>query len=148
VQKIPGINPPGTRVQVLAGNKADALAEEPGVVRRFIASLDEPGLLRLPKDGAGLRVRTPGSPNVHTRHFMPDNEYDSPIDAKVLRKADGTAFFVLPSLADSSLLKGQYRLRITYRRDNRDSDPNSKILSQGGNSEEENVTLDIPWETQ
>jgi len=139
--------PDGKRVRVYAGNPNDAPPEEPGVVRRFVASLDERGSLQLPSEGVTLRVRTPNKTGGHMRHFLPDGDYN-PVDARVLRKADGTAFFLVVPAATpdgSQLIAGQYRLKMTYRRDNRAVDPASQVFSKAGNSAPEQVTIDIPW---
>ena len=136
--------PAGTRVQVYAGNKIDKHLEEAGVVKRFNASLSEHGQLRLPGKGADLRLRARGGTEGHTRHFLPDSDYVS-VNALVLRKADGTGFFVLASPTGSALTSGQYRLKMTYRRDNRAVDPDGQAFSQAGVTDPERVTIDIPW---
>ena len=136
--------PAGTRVQVYAGNKIDKHLEEAGVVKRFNASLSEHGQLRLPGKGADLRLRARGGTEGHTRHFLPDSPYVS-VNALVLRKADGTGFFVLASPTGSALTYGQYRLEMTYRRDNRAVDPDGQAFSQAGVTDPERVTIDIPW---
>ena len=140
--------PAGTRVKVYAGNKADAPADEPGLVRRFVATLDDRGRLRLPIQGIDLRLKAPGETGGHMRRFLPETDY-APIDSiSVLRKADGTGFFiVLPadSPVGSRLPFGQYRVKMTYHRDNRSAEPDSQVLSEAGSSTPEHVTLDIPW---
>ena len=55
------------------------------------------------------------------------------------------AFFLLPSDPDMSFLEGQYRLNLIYRRDNREHNPGSVVLSQADDSDDEKVTVDIPW---
>lgn len=137
--------PAGTRVRVFAGNEADAPPVEPGVIRRFVASQGEPGQLRLSaQDGARLRIRGPGRTGGHARHFLPNRDYVT-IDARVLRKADGTGFFVMPAAPGSALSIGQYRLKLTYRRDNTGVDPSSLVFSEAGDSADERVALDLPW---
>ena len=84
----------------------------------------------------------------HTRHFLPGDAYAPLEGARVLRKADGTGFFlVMPGSLPSGthLVTGQYRLRLTYRRDNRVADTTSVVLSETGNSAPEQVALDVPW---
>ena len=78
--------PAGTQVQIYAGNAADAPPEEPGVVRRFIASLDERGHLRLPTEGADLRLRMSGGTSGHIRRFLPDTDY-TPIECTSAAKS-------------------------------------------------------------
>jgi hypothetical protein len=69
-------------------------------------------------------------------------------DARVLRKADGTGYFIMrvpggPATI-SPLAPGQYRLALLYRRDNRATDPASRVLRQANSSTSEQATLDIP----
>src|SRR6266545_3925062 len=118
--------PAGTCVQVLSGNAAQApsAAEQAGLARRFAATLADRGTIR------------------------PGADYQSIDDVRVLRKADCTAFVVLvPSTtAPGSLLElADYRLRMTYRRNNQAVDPGSVVLSQAGVTADEVVTLDVPW---
>lgn len=137
----------GTRVQVYAGNRKDLSQEEAGVIQRFIASLDESGQLRLSSYGADLRLRAPGAVKGHSRRFLTKENYKTVTDAKVLRKADGTGFFVVvPTVSSeaSQLPAGQYRLVMTYRRNNQTQDPASQVFRQAGNSDPEKVTIDIP----
>jgi hypothetical protein len=97
-----------------------------------------------------LRVVAPDGKVVHARHFLPDDDYDAE-DVRVLRKADGTGFFMVKPSGDSggaSFTLGQYRLKLTYRRDNSAFDLASRILSQDGDGADEVVTLDIPLQTQ
>ena len=139
--------PAGSRLRVFAGNRTDALSDEPGVIPHFVAQLDERGRLRLSEDGAQLQVRARGLTGGHNRGFLPADEYVS-LDVRVLRKADGTGFFVLaPGAAPpgSELLAGQYRLKLAYRRDNRATEQNSQVFGQAGDSHPESTTLDIPW---
>jgi hypothetical protein len=142
--------PAGTRMQVLSGNEAEApsAAEEAGVARRFVATLADRGTIRLPATGVELRLVSGREDVVHARSFLPEAEYQSIDDVRVLRKADGTAFVVIvPSTATpgSRLEPADYRLRLTYRRDNRALDPDSLVYSQAGVTADELVTLDVPW---
>ena len=140
--------PAGTRVKVYAGNEAEQPPEEPGVLRRFVASFDEPGRLRLPEEGANLRLRTVSGEGRHVRAFLPETSYDA-VAMRVLRKADGTGFFVAEPASTpvgwTYLAAGQYRLKLTYRRDNRAADPASQVLREADRSDPECVTIDIPW---
>ena len=66
----------------------------------------------------------------------------------MLRKADGTAFALVvnhPSPPGSRIQPGEYRLALTYRRDNRAANPDSLLLSQAGDASPEAVNLDVPW---
>lgn len=78
-----------------------------------------------------------------------DNYVEVP--SKVLRKADGAGVIVVsPVMASpgSFLPPGEYRLVLTYRRDNRGKDQNSEVLSEAGNTSPEEATLDLPWSVQ
>jgi hypothetical protein len=97
-----------------------------------------------------LRVVAPDGKVIRARHFPPEEDYAAE-DVRVLRKADGTGFFLFKPAGDSGPVPfalGQYRLKLTYRRENRDFDPASRILSQAGNRADEVVTIDIPLQTQ
>ncbi|HEX2079267.1 MAG TPA: hypothetical protein VHG08_16190 [Longimicrobium sp.] len=92
-----------------------------------------------------VRIVAPDGTVVHARHFLPDEDY-VPLDVNVLRKADGTGLFVLmPGAAPFPL--AQYRLALTYRRDNRSRVPGSPVWSQAGDTGPEIVTLDIPLQS-
>jgi hypothetical protein len=93
-----------------------------------------------------VRIVAPGGNVIHARHFLPDDNYISE-DVNVLRKADGTGFFMVKldaSLSGIPFSLGQYRLKLAYRRNNRAHVPTSQILSQAGNQADEVVALDIP----
>jgi hypothetical protein len=142
--------PAGTRVQVFSGNEAEApsAGDQAGLARRFVATLADRGTIRLPATGVALRVVSGRDDIVHARSFQPNGDYESVDDVRVLRKQDGTAFTVIvPSIAapGSRLLPADYRLRLTYRRDNRIADPDSLAFTQAGVGADEVVTLDVPW---
>lgn len=134
--------PSGTRVKVFAGNAMSVALEESGVVSRFIALLDETGRLRLPADGVDMCLIRSDQSVLHAKRFLPEHAYTS-VEGRLLRKADGTGFFITVSRFAS----GQYRLKIIYRRNNRGADPDSQVYSEAGNREPELVSVDIPWQT-
>jgi hypothetical protein len=141
--------PTGMRVRVYPGNVKDAPPEEAGISRRFAASGSDGGQLRLSSEGVELRLVSPGGADGQRRYFLADDAYVPVNGARILRKADGTGFFILVPAASSSagthLKSGQYRLDLTYRRDNREANRESLVLSEAGNTEAEEVTIDIPW---
>lgn len=97
-----------------------------------------------------LRIVAPDGRIIHARHFLPDADY-SPEDVNVLRKADGTGFFMFKPDDGSSgtvFSPAQFRLKLTYRRDNKAHISTSQTLSQAGNRADEVVTLDIPLQGQ
>lgn len=136
--------PAGTRLRVFSGSRADQYQAEPGVTARFAALLSERGSLNLGTDRADIRLVAPNRAVVHQRAFLPAGLYQSVTDVRVQRKADGTAFLLLRENGNP-FEQGQYRLQMTYRRENLAVDSNSQVLSEAGNREPEAVVLDIPW---
>lgn len=137
--------PAGTRVRVYSGNAADMPALERGLVTRFTAQGADRGELRLQSGGVELRLVPPGSASEHQRYFLPADDY-KPAGAKVLRNADGTAFFIIvpaQNSAGSSLTTGHYNLKMTYHRDNRAADPHSRVFSKAGDSSDEHAEIDV-----
>jgi hypothetical protein len=140
--------PSGSQIQVFSGNRADAPLGPPGVIQRFAASFDERGGLTFPPDGAELRVRTPEGMPGHARLFLPASAYTAIPTAglRMVRKADGTGLFLcLQNTA--SITPGEYRLELTFQRDNRTQEPGSQVLRQAGDAGPERVSLDLPWTT-
>ena len=143
--------PAGTRMRVYAGSATGPPSPpaEPGLVQRFIAAAGAAGQIRLPVGGAALRLVGRGGIVGHARRFLPPGSYTAVSDARVLRRADGTGFFIMRVPAGpatiSPLAPGQYCLVLLYRRDNRAIDPASHVLRQANSSSSEQVTLDIPW---
>lgn len=139
--------PAGTRVRVFSGNEAAAPAPEAGVIRRFVADLDDPGRLHFTAAGADLRLRAPHEQGGHSRRFLADGAF-ALAGARVLRKADGTGLVVVVpagTAAGTHLDAGQYRLQMTYSRDIRANDPTAQVLSENGDTGSEKVTLEMPW---
>jgi hypothetical protein len=137
--------PAGARLRLHTGSPDVAPAPAAGVRARFAASAGEQGLARLPASGARLRVvgsDGAGAPG-HERDIRPAADFaDVPAtDLRMLRRADGTAFFL--HRATGPLDPDAYRLTLTFRRDNTTRDPESPILSQAGSTAAEVVTLDI-----
>jgi hypothetical protein len=93
-----------------------------------------------------LRLVAPDGKIVHARHFVPDDDYVQE-DVSVLRKADGTGLFMIKlddGLNPIPFSLAQYRLKLTYHRNNRTRVTTSQIWSQAGDDGDEIVTLDIP----
>ena len=141
----------GSRVRVHSGNERDAGPAEPNLERRFIATLDDPGTVHFDPSGpVDLRVRRRGQDRGHRRCFLSGDAYTAVDDVRVLRKADGTAFAIVldhPSPPGSRIPPGEYRLSLTYRRDNRAARPDSLVLRQAGDQSPETVNIDVPWTT-
>ena len=93
-----------------------------------------------------LRLVAPNGEIVHVRHFLPDDNYLNE-DVSVLRKADGTGFFMIKLDGGQNAVPfslAQYRLKLTYHRNNRSRVATSQIWSQAGDDGDEIVRLDIP----
>ncbi|HEY2963643.1 MAG TPA: YncE family protein [Pyrinomonadaceae bacterium] len=89
--------------------------------------------------------------NLQLLHAQLGSKSYEQMTALVLRKSDGAGVFIVSPSASSSgslLPPGEYRVVWTYRRDNRAVDTNSDVLSEAGNSAPEEVSLDLPWQTQ
>jgi len=97
-----------------------------------------------------LRLLAPDGEIVHARHFLPDDDYLEEA-VNVLRKADGTGFFMVKLDSGAGVIPfplAQYRLKLTYHRNNRTRVAASQIWSEAGSDADELVTLDIPLQTQ
>jgi hypothetical protein len=139
------IAPAGTILQLEPGN-ASPIAPA-GLVGVDAVSVDPDRRIVY---GIELRIVAPDGKILHARHFLPDDDY-VPEDMGVLRKVDGTGFFIIKPDGGSKLLPflaGQYRLKLTYHRNNRERVSTSQIWSQAGSDADEIVTLDIPLQTQ
>lgn len=135
--------PAGAKIRVYSGSLDEAPVVEPNVVRRFAAEADDAGSLRFPKDGVDLRLIDRNSIVQHSRTILPPSSYAAAA-FRVLRKTDGTGFVIIPDAAPG-FDAGEYRLSLTYRRDNTASDPKSPIFSESGDKNPEEVVLDLPW---
>jgi hypothetical protein len=132
----------GARVRVYAGRGSEPVPEERGVAKRFVGA-NRP---LLPTGQVDLRVVAKSGEPAHTRRFVSDFV---PVGARVLRSGDGTGLLIVvpaPHPIGSVLQPGEYRLSLTYRRNNRTIDADSDVLSEAGESGAEQATLDIPWQ--
>jgi hypothetical protein len=139
----------GARLQIFPGNAMDAPAAVDNVAYRFVSKLNDPGSLHFIADSVDLRLIDPKDNIVHARRFFTNSSY-STLNAKVIRRADGTGFaIVVPSgnPASTELIEGQYRIVFTYLRDNTAVLPTTQVFSENGSTDPEIATLDIPWHT-
>jgi hypothetical protein len=138
----------GRRVRVFAGRQADAtLAPDAGAEHQF-QETSGAFLPRLRSPAVDLRILDAGGRERHRRRFLPDAAYTPVPSARVLRAADGTGMLVfVPGAgpAGTELLSGEYRLSLTYRRDNTTADPSTLVLSQAADTSNETAIVDIPW---
>jgi hypothetical protein len=130
--------PAGTRVRVYAAPPTGSPVEA-GLHRRSVTLAGERGRLRLPASVTTLRLAGPGGAAGHARSFLPDGAYVS-LPLLLLRKADGTAFFLVTKGSPSGGA-GLLRLNLTYYRDRPQA---GRPMSQAGDRSPELVVLDIP----
>jgi hypothetical protein len=131
------VQPDGTVVRLHSG-APDGAPAPPGMLRRFTALAAEAGETRLRDDGARLRVVDRENRVVSSRQQLPDAAFtDCPL--RLLRRADGTAFFVLVTdgVAPPRLTDPTAQLTLTYRRDNVVVDPQSPVQSRGGDTSDQ-----------
>ena len=127
--------PAGTRVRVYSGAAADAHDVDPGLTRRFVAADGESGRIRFGAGPVTLRLA-----DGHRRSFLTGYADQN---VRVLRKRDGTGFFVVP--AAPPFAAGEYRFTLTYRRDISAIDPTAPVLSEAGVTADEVAWIDVPW---
>lgn len=140
--------PVGTQVHIYASGHEDIPHEKPWIIHRFLESENSTLPEFSDENGISLRVVSPNSRISHLRHFLPEYKFTKVEDARILRKRDGTGFFLLPPSDDSTFAKGQYRMKLKYLRDKGGGFDESERLSQGGDTDPEDVIIDIPWQTQ
>jgi hypothetical protein len=134
--------PAGTKVWVYVEDTVqNDPAEGPDVAIRFAGTPGESSGAHFLKDGLDLRIINPVGESVHHRYFASNADYSSP-GVRVLRKADGTNFVVVPQ-SGAEFAAGEYRFRFKYLKKFSDL----PVLSQAGDQSPEIARLDIPWET-
>jgi hypothetical protein len=135
----------GTRVRIHSGSAAEPAILDPLEVHRFATEGIDRGERRF--TGASVDLRVIGPEGVeHARRFLSESSYTE-VPIKVLRKADGTAFLVVPQSADP-FTPGTYRFGFEYRRDNTAADLQAPILSERGITSVEQARIDATWWTR
>lgn len=140
----------GRKIRIFGGRAQDVAAPaQTGEIRRYLGNLPGDALgVKFPGDCVDLRLVQPdgmianavriGSPAQFTSRSM-----------RALRNADGTGviLFIPDAAAPFGLspLQDVYRLRWTYRRDIRATDPQSIVLSENGDSTPEVAEFDLPF---
>jgi hypothetical protein len=137
---------PGTQVVVNSGNPDNPPAAVPRVLRRFRAPAGAPGDVQFAANEVDLRLVDAHGEVVHARRFLNGATSYNPVNNfHLLRKADGTAFFLLPAgPPGAGFLPGTYQMRLDFRRDNTVIDPDSLVLSAAGQTVPETAILDVP----
>jgi hypothetical protein len=128
--------PAGTRLRVVSGGAGAAVPTDPLEVVRYVAPQFEHGEIQLPAGPVDLRVMSPTGPG-HQRRFLSEGAHTG-LDVKLLRRADGTGYAVVPS-SGNALQPGEYRLRFDYRRDGA-----PQTLSERGVTAHEIAQIDVP----
>lgn len=130
----------------LGWSDAPPPGNEPDVLRRYLATGEDPGTVRLGQ-GALLRIVRDGRVE-HEYLVLAGSGFVRLPGARVLRGGDGKGFAIVvpnPGPAGSRLPAGRYRLSAEYRRDNRAVDPGSPVFTSAGHQYPEQVSIDIPW---
>ena len=108
-----------------------------------VAPPGDPGLARLPAAGADLRLIDPKGRTACAVRILPDGAFSSAAQSvRLLRKADATGLIVLPNAGDA-FAAGAYRLAMTYRKNVTANDPDSVVLSQAGDSSDEQASVSL-----
>lgn len=135
---------PGTQIVVNSGNPANPPPAVPRVLQRSDAS----GVVHLAATAVDLRLVDSQGNVVHARRFLDSTTSYNPVKFHLLRMADRTAFFLLPSgFPSAGFLPGTYQMTMDFRRDNTAIDPSSLILSAAGQTVPETVILEVPSST-
>lgn len=116
----------------------------------YAAVLSDPGYCRLSQSECEIRLVGPNGNTIHGRRFAGPSSYESVSEIKVLRRSDGTAFFfTYPDFSTSGYAAegASYRLRLSYRRDNRSVESESLVLHQAGDTSDEIAVIEIPFDT-
>lgn len=125
--------PAGTRVHVHASSPTTTAAEA-GRVTRSVAAAGERGRTRMRGSQAMLRLVGPDGASGHMRGFIHEAGW-VPISVKLLRKADGTAFFLIPEDGQAT---NPLRVTMTFHRDRPEA---GRAMSQAGDRGVEQGTV-------
>jgi hypothetical protein len=136
----------GTHIVVYSGNPDSPPAVGPRTLQRFRAASGAPGDLQFAADAVDLRLVSAADDVIRARRFLDAATY-GPVAVRLLRKADGTACFLLPQLAGGEFVTSPYRIVLEFKRNNTALHPDSIVLSAAGQSTTEAVVLDVPMST-
>ncbi|MFZ1218154.1 MAG: hypothetical protein WAO00_02620 [Chthoniobacterales bacterium] len=150
------VTAPGTQIVVNSGNPDNPPPAVPRVLLRFRAPTGAPGDVQLAGNTVDLRLIDSQGTVVHARRFLNSTTSYNPVNFRVIRRGDGTAFFLLPDRPiEIQPLRprpkvavfppGTYQMTMNFRRDNTVLDPDSLVLSAAGQKTPETAALDVPW---
>lgn len=132
----------GTHFRLYSGNKSNAVEDIKSIQQRYIANFEESGFIRFRNNQQLLRIAEKSGHIIHTKKFLRNDLYTE-VQAKIVRKRDGTKFFLFPTIPGEDLQANDYRLSLKFRRDNTAYIPESQVLRQIGASDEEKASIDI-----
>jgi hypothetical protein len=138
--------PAGRRLRVLACAEADAPDSLPNTQDLFVAGTGERGEVHFLGSSCDLRITEALGKVQQTRTFLNASVYSPLMGIRLLRRLDGTAFVILQSAPlpiGSQFNPGEYRLLLTYRRDNTAVDPTSPIQREAGTTTPESTSIDF-----
>jgi hypothetical protein len=110
-----------------------------------IAAPGDPGVARLPASGADLRLIDPLGRTACAIRILPEAAFDLvpvPLHARMVRKGDSTGLILVPGI-DDSFAPGAYALAMVYRRNISADDPESIVLSQAGDTTDEQAFVPL-----
>jgi hypothetical protein len=131
----------GTHFRIHAGNAADMAQEEPTIRRRYMARFGETGDIHFRNTRQQLRIIDRNGNSIHDQQFLQQDQYAA-FAARIIRKRDGTGFFLFPSVAEE-LKTNTYRLELKFRKNNTTDVPDSQVWRQAGDDLEEVVFIHI-----
>lgn len=133
----------GSRFRIYSGNKANAFEAVTNIEQRFVADLDQVGVINFTGNLQKLRLLTPKEECLHQNVFQRSSKFSNE-NIKVLRKRDGTAFFIFKA-DNGAFVEGNRQIAIAFKRNNKANDSESQIWKQAGDDSNEIVVLNVPW---
>lgn len=125
----------GEQVRVCSGAPDSSLPHDVGVTLRFVGNELTASSPQFPTTGVELRLLAPSGDVVHQRTLYPDSAFVS-LAASVVRKGDGTAFFLWVPVTP-----GASRVQLTFMRAATTTLP---AMHQSGSARPERIALDLP----
>ncbi|MEO6000549.1 MAG: hypothetical protein ABIN89_27135 [Chitinophagaceae bacterium] len=134
----------GMRIKISTTKNTSVSGNDSNLTQRSFSIVDKENKPELSYKGVDLRIQSSQKKPEHTKHFLPETNYNTITGIRLLRKADGTGMFITAPTG-SALSLGEYRLRLSYLRETQDS--SQQILSESGNKNPELVSIDFPMKT-
>ena len=131
----------GREILVFSGAEETAVSHVVGTVQRFVATSAMTAAAVFPSAGVELRLVAPDGTVKHQRQFQGTF---APFDAAVIRKPDGTAFFLFPA-GGGALPSGAKTLRLSFVFA-RNAGTGFPLLSQAGSQDPESAIIEVSLE--